>query len=276
MSGPAAEPGSDEAARAARLVYGVGMGLAQAVRLRIKDIDFDSGQLTLRGGGKVRRETLPPWLAVSMQAQCQLARDRWRADRLRTRGPEEEADLTSARAALSWSTYWLFPSSALSRDPRTGGLVRSHMNERRVQRELKLAAARCGLRQAVTAQQLRQASQRHQIEGCRALVTPAPVASEPPAVPLVRRPATPAPGLSAYRRRSIHEDTPLPDDDGLGDGFLPPLSGRWTAHEPTPVWQVGPRARWHRSVRRQRFVRRSPHAVRAGGGARAHASASPS
>lgn len=34
----------------ARLLYGTGMRLMECVRLRVKDVDFDQGEILIRGG----------------------------------------------------------------------------------------------------------------------------------------------------------------------------------------------------------------------------------
>ena len=53
-----------------RLLYGTGMRLMECVRLRVKDVDFDLHQITVRDGkgGKDRATMLPRSLAMPLRA----------------------------------------------------------------------------------------------------------------------------------------------------------------------------------------------------------------
>jgi integrase len=58
------------------LLYGSGLRLMEAVRLRVKDIDFERGELTVRAGkgAKDRVTMLPASLRESLQAQLKKGR----------------------------------------------------------------------------------------------------------------------------------------------------------------------------------------------------------
>ena len=60
----------------ASLLYGSGLRLMECVRLRVKDIDFDMAQITVRDGkGEKDRVTLlPQSLAPSLREQLAKAR----------------------------------------------------------------------------------------------------------------------------------------------------------------------------------------------------------
>ena len=60
----------------ATLLYGAGMRLMECCRLRVKDVDFSSRQITIRGGkgDKDRRAVLPACLGGELAAHLALCR----------------------------------------------------------------------------------------------------------------------------------------------------------------------------------------------------------
>src|SRR5690349_20674611 len=60
----------DDAGLVARLLYGTGMRLMEALRLRVKDVEFEHGRITVREGkgGKDRVTVLPKQLVAPLQA----------------------------------------------------------------------------------------------------------------------------------------------------------------------------------------------------------------
>ena len=75
----------------ARLLYRTGMRLMEAMRLRIKDVDFDRYVIIVREakGGKDRVVMLPRSLAPALRLQMLAARSQWEADRHAQRGGVE-------------------------------------------------------------------------------------------------------------------------------------------------------------------------------------------
>ena len=63
----------------ARLLYGTGMRLMECVRLRVKDVDFERGELTVRHGkgGKDRLTVLPASVVPALQAHLARVRVLW-------------------------------------------------------------------------------------------------------------------------------------------------------------------------------------------------------
>lgn len=99
----------------ARLLYGTGMRLMEAMRLRIKDVDFARKVIIVRDakGGKDRVVMLPGALAPQLHRQVLAARAQWEADRHGQRGGVEmphALDAKYPRAGQSWAWFWLFPS----------------------------------------------------------------------------------------------------------------------------------------------------------------------
>ncbi|MGF1690704.1 integron integrase [Photobacterium kagoshimensis] len=130
----------------AQLMYGSGLRLNEALRLRLNDIDFNAGTITVRSGkGNKDRQTL---LAKSLYAdisqqitQVNLTHDRDLNNNL----GEVYMPFALARKypnhAKSLHWQYLFPAPKISKDPRTGRHLRHHIMDRTMQRRMKLAIA---------------------------------------------------------------------------------------------------------------------------------------
>ncbi len=153
----------------ARLLYGSGLRLSEALRLRVKDLDFDRLSLTVRDGkgAKDRLTVLPRPLVEPLRKQIDRALERHRRDR--TDGiagvylPHALArKYPSAPLEAAWQ--WVFPSPTLSVDPRAHVTRRHHVSDTLVQKAVKRAAAGCGLRLRVTPHTLRHCFATHLLE----------------------------------------------------------------------------------------------------------------
>ena len=137
----------------ASLLYGSGLRLMEALRLRVKDVDFGMNQLMVRSGkGDRDRVTMLP-AAVRPELERQLVRVRRQHERDlaagagRTLLPHGLAKkYPNAATELGWQ--WVFPARRIAIDPTTKGRYRHHLHETAVQREMHLAvtAARLGKR----------------------------------------------------------------------------------------------------------------------------------
>ncbi len=114
-----------EHALLARLLYGTGMRIMEALRLRVKDVDFARRTLIVREGkgNKDRALMLPDSLADDLRAHLACSRALWLRDRAERRPGVEMPDALARKyphAAESWAWHWVFPQATLSRDPRSG------------------------------------------------------------------------------------------------------------------------------------------------------------
>jgi integron integrase len=154
----------------AELAYGAGLRLTELLRLRVKEVDFDRGQLMVVAGkgGKDRVTMLPEKLAEQLRAHVEgTARKVFEADR--TAGlpgvwlPEGLAR-KYPKAGEQWPWFWVFPSRNPLRDPRTGESRRHHVLDATFQAALKRAAERAGLHKRVTPHVLRHSFATHLLE----------------------------------------------------------------------------------------------------------------
>lgn len=153
----------------ASLLYGTGMRLMEGLRLRVKDVDFGRGEITVRDGkgGKDRRTMLPQSLIEPMRREVE------RAHLL------HEADLAEGFGAV-WLPYalarkypnasretgwqYVFSSPRRSRDPRDGAERRHHFDDGLLSRSLKRACKDAGVTKPVSAHTLRHSFATHLLE----------------------------------------------------------------------------------------------------------------
>jgi len=153
----------------AALLYGSGLRLSECLSLRIKDVDFDRGVIIVRDGkGKRDRVVmLPRAVRDALQAQTSRSRSLWELDRAKqVAGVALPYALPRKlpRASESWAWYWLFPSSELFCDPRTGYRSRDHLYAQTVARAVTRAAMSADIGKRVTAHTLRHSFATHLLE----------------------------------------------------------------------------------------------------------------
>ena len=128
----------------ANLLYGAGLRLHEALRLRVKDLDFGFKQIVVRDGkgGRDRFTVLPTKLIEPLQKQLQSAQKLHEQDLQRGLG-QVEMPLALARkypnAEKEWCWQFVFPSKSLSVNPRTDKKNRHHVSPSGLQRVFKQA-----------------------------------------------------------------------------------------------------------------------------------------
>lgn len=153
----------------AALLYGGGLRLMEAMRLRVKDLDLESRQITVRDGkGQKDRVTVLPerWrerLAVHLGEVRKIhARDLELGYTGTTFWPALERKYPGA--PREWAWQYVFPASRLHVDPATGKTRRHHLHETALQRAVRYAARKADIAKPVGCHTLRHCFATHLLE----------------------------------------------------------------------------------------------------------------
>jgi integron integrase len=151
------------------LLYGSGLRLLEALRLRIKDIDLDARTVLVRDGKgmKDRITVLPEPLVGPLRIRISRLRELHDAAiDAGFGGVELPQALTrkypSAHLEIGWQ--YLFPAASPMRDPRTGARRRHHLHEQSVQRMMREAVRRAGIIKPASCHTLRHCFATHMLE----------------------------------------------------------------------------------------------------------------
>lgn len=153
----------------AELLYGSGLRLMEAVRLRVKDIDFGYKQITIRDGKgeKDRRTVLPVSLIEPLQHQLTRSKLLHQEDLQRGYGRvylPYALERKYPNASSEWAWQWVFPANNLSVDPRSAKTRRHHASEDMLQAAVKRAVAKAGVAKRVSCHTFRHSFATHMLE----------------------------------------------------------------------------------------------------------------
>jgi len=154
---------------ACKLMYGTGMRVSEALRLRIQDLNMDRKEITVRGGkgNKDRRVPFPDSIRAPLDAHLHWRRTLYETDR---ENKMHEVELPGAlarkypSAPYEWKWQYVFPADDYSTDPRSKAYRRHHILPVRIQRAVRQAARDAQIQSHIAPHTLRHCFATHLLE----------------------------------------------------------------------------------------------------------------
>lgn len=152
-----------------KLLYGTGMRVMEALRLRVKDVNFGRREIVVREGKGFRDRVtmLPARLRDDLERHLVGVRLLHERD-LRQGLGEVYLPFALARkyprAAREWMWQYVFPSQFISVGPRSGARRRHHLDPQAIQRALRDAVRYAQIAKPATPHTLRHSFATHLIE----------------------------------------------------------------------------------------------------------------
>jgi integron integrase len=152
-----------------KMLYGCGLRIAEALRLRVQDIDYDMKQVLVRSGkgNKDRVTTLPVSLLPILDQHLKRVKALHDSDLEDGFGAVYLPHALARKypnAQHEWAWQYVFPARSRSVDPRSGVVRRHHVDPSVINKAIRRAARQAGLTKPISAHTFRHSFATHLLE----------------------------------------------------------------------------------------------------------------
>jgi integron integrase len=152
-----------------KLLYGCGLRIMEAVRLRVQDVDFGYRQVTVRDGKghKDRVTPLPGSLITTLQDHLERVKLIHQQDLAKGYGAVYLPYALARKypnAEREWNWQYVFPGRNLSQDPRSGVTRRQHVDPSVINKAIKAAVRQAGIAKKISAHTMRHSFATHLLQ----------------------------------------------------------------------------------------------------------------